>query len=99
MRTVDDQAGINGLLAGFHGIQGGHGLAGGHRRSTTAASNDTGAGRGRIDLQTASHLERPQEFAEPALVSSFYDNVQGVLTLHDGLALDLQPMLPDVWAA
>jgi len=99
MRAVDDQAGINGLLAGLHRIQGGHELAREHRRGTTAASNHAGADRGRIDLQTASHLERLHEFAEPALVSSLYDKVQGVFALHDGLTLNLHPVLPHVWAA
>ncbi len=49
-----------------------------------------------VDVQAAAgQLERLNELAQAFLVTSFHDEVHGVLTVDDGLALDLQPVLPD----
>ena len=99
MRTMDHQAGVNSLLAGFFGIQGRHELANRHQRGATATGYYAGASRGRVDIQAASQLERPHEFTKAAFVLRFNDKIQGVFTLHDSFALNLQPMLPYVWPA
>ena len=70
-----------------------------HRRRAATARDRAHARRGRVDVETASHLERLHELAQAFLVSGFHDHVHRVLALHDGFALDLQSELPDVRAA
>src|SRR6267378_1918648 len=99
MRAMDDQARFNRLLARLFGIERRPHLAYRHRPTAAAAGDHTGAGRSRIDVDAACLLEWTHELVQAFFVGSFDDQVQRVLTLYDGLAFDLHPMLPDIWAA
>ena len=98
MRSVHDHAGVDRLLAGLFGIQRGHVWARRHGRRAATARDCADARRGRVDVETASHLERLHELAQAVLVSGFHDHVHRVLAVHDGFALDLQAELPDIRA-
>ena len=69
------------------------------RRAAAAAGHDAGAGRRRIDVDAARHLKRLHELRGAALVARFDDQIERVLPLDDGFALDLDAVLPDVGAA
>src|ERR1700716_3631868 len=83
MRTMDQQAGFNCLLAGDFRIHCANDLAPRRCRRTSSARNHASAGRGRINLQAARHLEWLQKIAEATLVRGFPDQIQGVFTLYN----------------
>jgi hypothetical protein len=95
MRPMDYQASFKSRLAGLFGIQCRHELTYRRWHAAAAAGDNARAGRGWVDVHAASHLEWLQECTQMYLISSFGDEVQGVFTLHDGLAMNLYPVLPD----
>src|SRR3979490_2284175 len=99
MRTMDQQAGFNSLLARRFRIHCADVVRRVCGRSTSSARNYASTGRGRINIETARHLEWPHEIAEAALFHSFHDEIEGVLTLYDCLAPNFDPVLPEICAA
>jgi hypothetical protein len=97
---MDQEAGVDRALAGFLGIERRRRLVDrGQRCGTATAGDHPGARRRRIHVDVARHGERLHELAHPALVTRLHDQVERVLALDDGLALDLDALPSHVRAA
>jgi len=99
MRPVDQEPGVDRVLADLFGIELGQAVRHGQRRAAAAARHHTGAGGGGKDVHTARHLERLEELSQVLLVGRLGDEEHGVLALHHRLAQDLHPVPPHVGAA
>jgi hypothetical protein len=100
VRAVHDQPRLDGPLAGIFRIERRHHtLEIRHRCGATARGNDSRARRCRVDLDDARQRERLQEVFDELLVAGLDDHVQRVLAPNDGLALDLDALLPNVGTA
>src|SRR5688572_14733288 len=96
---MDDEPGIDCLLAGEFSIHGWPRITHGERGPAAAARDDAGACGRRINIEAARHFEWPHELAQTALVVCLGDDIQRVLALDDGLALDLHSVAPNVRSA
>jgi hypothetical protein len=96
VRPMYDEAGGDCLLTCFFRIEGRHVLAGRQRRCAATTGDDASAGRRRVDVQAAGHLERRHELAHAALVASLDDQIEGVFPLYDRFTLNLDAVLPHV---
>ena len=99
VRAMHDELGVERVLAGLFGIDRRHGVACRQVLPAAAACDDAGAGRGRINVQAASLLERVHEPAQLTLVACFHDEIHRVFPPYHGLTLDLHAVLPHVGTA
>ena len=98
MRTMDHEAGFDRLLAGIFRVYRRE-IAHRKHRSASTARDCARASRRWEEIQAACHLKRLQKNAQVLLVFGFHDEVQGVLSLHDRLTVDLHTVLPGAWPA
>lgn len=99
VRAVDDQTRVDRLLASLFRIECRDLLTDRQRRRAAAAGDDSSARGRRINVHLTGHRERLHECTQPGLVGGFYNQVERVLTLHDGLALYVHAVLTDVGPA
>jgi hypothetical protein len=94
---MDHQAGVYSTLAGLFGIKPGIVLPS-RECGTTPAGNHTGTRRRRVDVNRPGLGERCHEGNDPLLIAGLKDEIKGVLTLDDRLAVYLDAKLANLRA-
>ena len=97
---MHDEARVDRVLTRVLGIERGHDVVDdGHRRRTSAARDDPGARRRRIDVDGPRARERRHEPAHPLRVVRLDDHVERVLPGYDRFSLDVDTLSSNVRTA